>query len=146
MEESPGCDCLGDTQLPAVCHTKPRSDCLNTDRRQVQWPSRTHFPLSSRSFPRCQFQTRKPSVSHIASIISADLTHAVALLHSQCVLHIILFDCVSIIQDTEDTNPRHTSSATQIETCFTRLKAWWQSQTPSLDPDKFPSQVNLLCA
>ncbi|KAF2626280.1 hypothetical protein BU25DRAFT_440684 [Macroventuria anomochaeta] len=68
------------------------------------------------------------------------------LFRSECALHIILLDCVSIIQDNEYTNPRDTRSADRIEACYSRLRSWWYSRPTSLDADKYPSQVHLLCA
>ncbi|KAJ4373532.1 hypothetical protein N0V86_007673 [Didymella sp. IMI 355093] len=65
---------------------------------------------------------------------------------SECALHIILLDCVSIIQDNEYTNPLDAQNADRIEACYSRLRSWWYSRPSTLGPDKYPSQVHLLCA
>lgn len=68
------------------------------------------------------------------------------LFRSECALHIILRDCVSIIQDSEYINPYDAQCADRIEACFSRLRSWWYSRPSTLDPDKYPLQVHLLCA
>ncbi|KAF3009503.1 hypothetical protein E8E13_003784 [Curvularia kusanoi] len=68
------------------------------------------------------------------------------LFRSECALHIILLDCVGIIQDSEYINPHDAQSADRIEACFSRLRSWWYSRPSTLDPDKYPSQVHLLSA
>ncbi|KAJ8108843.1 hypothetical protein OPT61_g7887 [Boeremia exigua] len=69
-----------------------------------------------------------------------------ALFRSECALHVILHDCVGIMQDSEPINPHDAESVDRIEACFSRLQSWWRSRPNSLDPDIHPSQVNLLCA
>ncbi|UPX19678.1 uncharacterized protein EKO05_0009933 [Ascochyta rabiei] len=65
---------------------------------------------------------------------------------SECALHTILLDCVRTIQDYEHTSLHDTHNADQIEACYSRLRCWWNSRPASLDPDRHPTQVNLLCA
>lgn len=69
-----------------------------------------------------------------------------AIFRSECALHTILSDCVTIILDNEYTDPVDAQRADQIEACYSRLKSWWYSRPSTLDPDKHPSQVHLLCA
>ncbi|KAJ4330572.1 hypothetical protein N0V87_009878 [Didymella glomerata] len=66
--------------------------------------------------------------------------------HYECALHVILLDCVSITQDHEHIDPVDAQSAERIEACYSRLRSWWYSRPSTLDPDKHPSQVHLLCA
>ncbi|KAJ4311124.1 hypothetical protein N0V94_008111 [Neodidymelliopsis sp. IMI 364377] len=69
-----------------------------------------------------------------------------SLFSSECALHMILLDCVGIIQDTEGAGIDDVQGENRVEASYSRLRAWWNSRSGSLDPDKFPSQVHLLCA
>ncbi|XPS80710.1 hypothetical protein M3J07_012683 [Ascochyta lentis] len=69
-----------------------------------------------------------------------------SLFRSECELHTILLDCVGIMQDYEHTVLQDAHSIDRIEGCYSRLRSWWRSRPDSLDPDKHPSQVHLLCA
>ncbi|KAF1928400.1 uncharacterized protein M421DRAFT_63540 [Didymella exigua CBS 183.55] len=84
----------------------------------------------------------------IKSLPAAQIPYqdAEPMFRSECVLHTILHDCVSIIQGNECTNPLDARSADRIDACYSRLRSWWRSRPSTLDPDKYPSQVHLLCA
>lgn len=106
------------------------------------------FPVVIKKLPAAQIpyeDAERKWSGRTWSVCIANASNS-AIFPSECALHIILLDCVSIIQDNEYINPVDAQSADRIEACYTRLRSWWYSRPSTLDPDKYPSQVHLLCA
>ena len=105
------------------------------------------FPVVIKNLPAAQipYDDAERKLSGPARLCTSNASN-LAIFRSECALHIILLDCVNIIQDNEYINPVDAQSTDRVEACYSRLRSWWYSRPSTLDPDKHPSQVHLLCA